>query len=108
MGLVYICYDHESRVPLALKTFQDRYLENQQMRERFIREAETWVRLEKHQNIVRAHWVQNIQGKPYIILEYITNPEMRGADLLRKLALPFRTLNIELFWLLMLIKNYCP
>jgi tetratricopeptide (TPR) repeat protein len=81
MGVVYICYEHEHRTPYALKTFQDRYLENQQVRDRFIREAETWVRLEKHQNIVRAHWVQNIQDKPYIVLEYIANPEMRGADL---------------------------
>ncbi len=81
MGVVYICYDHESGNPLALKTFQARYLESQQIRERFIREAETWVELEKHQNIVRAEWVQNIQGKPYIGLEFIANPEMGGADL---------------------------
>ncbi len=83
MGVVYICYDHEFREPVALKTFQDRYLESQQMRERFIREAETWVALEKHQNIVRAEWVENIRGKPYIILEYIANPEMGGAGLRR-------------------------
>lgn len=81
MGVVYICYDHEGRVPLALKTFQDRYLQNQQMRERFIQEAETWIALEKHQNIVKAIAVQNIQGKLYIVLEYIANPDMRGADL---------------------------
>ncbi len=48
MGVVYICYDHESGNPYALKTFQDRYLQSQQMRERFIRETRTWVALEKH------------------------------------------------------------
>jgi hypothetical protein len=26
MGIVYICYDHQDRVLLALKTFQDQYL----------------------------------------------------------------------------------
>ncbi len=81
MGVVYICYDHEYGNPRALKTFQDCYLESQQIRERFIQEAETWVALEKHQNIVRAVAVQNIQGKLYILLEYIANPEMGGADL---------------------------
>ena len=45
MGVVYICYDHEHRAPLALKTFQDRYLESQQMRDRFVREAETTTRI---------------------------------------------------------------
>ncbi len=83
MGVVYICYDHESETPLALKTFQDRYLQSQQIRERFRREAEIWVALEKHQNIVRAEAVQNIQNKSYIFLEYIANPEMSGADLSR-------------------------
>ena len=81
MGVVYICYDHEDRIPFALKTFQDRYLKNQDMRDRFIREAETWVELEKHRNIVKAVGVMNIQRIPYIILEYIANPEMGGADL---------------------------
>ena len=81
MGVVYICYDHEERVPLALKTFQDSFLQSQDIRDRFIREAETWVGLEKHQNIVRAFFVKNIQSKPYIFLEYIANPEMGGADL---------------------------
>ncbi len=35
IGSVYICYDHQHRIPYALKTFQDRYLENQQARDRF-------------------------------------------------------------------------
>lgn len=30
MGVIYICYDHESGYPYALKTFQDRYLQSQQ------------------------------------------------------------------------------
>ena len=48
MGIVYICYDHEFREPVALKIFQDRYFQSEQMRERLIREAEPWVKLEKH------------------------------------------------------------
>ena len=52
MGIVYICYDHQYRLPYALKTFKDSYLLSQQMKARFIREAETWVALEK-QSIAR-------------------------------------------------------
>ena len=81
MGVVYICYNHENRITFALKTFQNRYLQSQDMIDRFIREAETWVALEKHRNIVKALAVRNIQRMPYIFLEYIANPEMGGADL---------------------------
>ncbi len=81
MGVVYICFDRENRHPFALKTFKDRYLNSQSIRDRFIREAKIWIELGKHRNIVRAHWVQNFEGKPYIVLEYIANSEMRCADL---------------------------
>ena len=81
MGVVYFCYDHESGVPFAIKTFQDKFLMNKAARDRFTQEALTWVQLEKHRNIVRAHHVYNIEGKPYIFLEMVVGREGYGADL---------------------------
>jgi serine/threonine protein kinase len=81
MGIVYICHDHEFKKPMALKTFQDRFLSDQAVMDRFKWEAEAWVRLEKHYNIVRAYWVQMIQGRPYIVLEYIAGDSQYGVDL---------------------------
>jgi len=49
--------------------------------DRFKWEAETWVRLEKHYNIVQAKYVLMIEGRPYILLEYIVGDEQCGADL---------------------------
>ncbi len=81
MGVVYLCYDHEQRAPLALKTFQARFLENDRAVMRFQQEAFTWIRLEKHRHIVHAQLVQHILGRPYIMLEHISGPEGLEADL---------------------------
>ncbi len=81
MGVVYLCYDHEFKTPVALKTLQDKYLSTPMLVNRFMLEAETWVRLEKHTNIVKAYYVYKIDGRPFIFLEYITGHEKFGPDL---------------------------
>lgn len=81
MGLVYLCYDHEEKIPVALKTFQSRFLKNERATARFTQEALTWVRLEKHQHIVKALMVRTYDHRPYIILEQITGPDGLGTDL---------------------------
>ncbi|MEP7292068.1 MAG: hypothetical protein ABI835_09800, partial [Chloroflexota bacterium] len=58
MGVVYLCYDHEQREAVALKSFQSRFLENERAVARFVQEALTWIRLEKHRYIVQARLVQ--------------------------------------------------
>ena len=75
MGVVYLCYDHEQREPVALKSFQSRFLNNERAVARFVQEAVTWIYLEKHRYIVQARLVQNISGRPYIILEHISGAE---------------------------------
>ncbi|MDX2161802.1 MAG: tetratricopeptide repeat protein [bacterium] len=81
MGVVYLCYDYEQRAPVALKSFQSRFLDNERAVARFQQEAFTWIRLEKHRHIVQARLVQNIAGRPHIILEHISGPEGLEADL---------------------------
>ena len=81
MGEVYFCYDHQTGMPYAVKTFQDKYVMDKIARDRFTQEALTWVQLEKHPNIVRAYYVNSVEGKPYIFLEMVVGPEGYGADL---------------------------
>jgi tetratricopeptide (TPR) repeat protein len=81
MGIVYVCYDHQFIELVAIKTLQDEYLRKQAAIERFQWEAETWVRLEKHYNIVQAKYVQVIEGRPYIFLEYVVGDKQYGTDL---------------------------
>ena len=56
MGEVYLCLDLELNIPLALKTFQQRFLTNPKVCKAFENEVATWVALEKHPNIVRYPW----------------------------------------------------
>jgi serine/threonine protein kinase len=58
MGEVYLCLDLKENIPLALKTFQVRYRTDSLLRKAFEREAETWVALEKHPNIVRCFYTE--------------------------------------------------
>jgi len=77
MGIVYVVYDHEFREPFAAKTFQDElFKRNPMVAERFTQEALAWTRLDRHENIAQARWVENIQGKPFLFLEYVS-----GGDL---------------------------
>ncbi|MBI4460543.1 MAG: tetratricopeptide repeat protein [Acidobacteria bacterium] len=81
MGIVYIVTDAHTMTPFAVKTFQRWCLETPELVQRFLREAETWIRLEQHQNIVRAYYVAVLNGQPYVFLEYVA-----GSDLRKKLA----------------------
>jgi len=81
MGIVFLCYDHEFKMPVAIKTFQDKYFVSKEFIERFKLEAEIWVKLEKHKNIVRAYYVLNISGRPYIVLEFVPGDKIYGSDL---------------------------
>jgi serine/threonine protein kinase len=76
MGIVYIAYDHEWGRIVAIKTFQDKYLWDEDVIKRFMAEAQTWTELERHTNIVYANFIQRIEGKPLLFLEYID-----GGDL---------------------------
>jgi tetratricopeptide (TPR) repeat protein len=81
MGVVYLCYDHERGEPAAVKTFQSRYWNNTRAITRFDNEAHTWIRVEKHPNIVQARLVRVIDGRPHIVLEHVSGPENLGPDL---------------------------
>ncbi|MCA9913520.1 MAG: tetratricopeptide repeat protein, partial [Anaerolineae bacterium] len=81
MGVVYLCYDHEHREPVAIKSFQRKFLDNERAVMRFEQEAYTWIRLDKHPHIVHARLVRNISNRPHIILEHISGMENMGADL---------------------------
>jgi tetratricopeptide (TPR) repeat protein len=77
MGIVYVVYDHATEEALAAKTFQDEvFAQNDAIADLFKREASTWIELENHENITQARFVENIGGKPFLFLEYVS-----GGDL---------------------------
>jgi serine/threonine protein kinase len=74
-GIVYLVYSNETEKVYALKTFQDEYLEDEQTRNRFRKEAEVWINLERHPYIVRASFVDKLSGRLYIAMEHIAADE---------------------------------
>ncbi len=92
MGIVYCAWDMKLIHMVALKTYKHNYLHNAQRANMFVKEATKWIRLGYHQNIVAAFDVETIDGKPYIIMEYVEGETLRNWIEQRKLNL-YRTLD---------------
>ena len=72
MGVVYLVTSRKFANPIVLKTFQK---DNYNSIERFRSEAEVWVAIGIHQNIVQALFVDEINEKLFIGAEYIAPDE---------------------------------
>jgi len=97
MGLVYLCYDHQEERPVALKSFQPRFLSDREIRDRFIREGTAWVELGEHVHVVRAYHVQRIEygREVYLVIEMIAKPQGRKDASLRAWLVPGTPLPLE-------------
>lgn len=94
MGVVYGCFDHETKLPRALKTVRARYASDRQVLSMFESEATVWISLEKHPYIVRAYLVERFKNLPYVITEYVRGPEGMEGDLRGWLGHPRLTLPV--------------
>ena len=75
MGVVYLVEGRSSEEPFVLKTFQN-VGNNDQSLARFKQEAEAWVKLGKHANIVQCLWVRSFDAQLFVAAEYVwPNPE---------------------------------
>jgi len=94
MGVVYGCFDHQTKLPRALKTVRARYAHDKQVLSMFESEAAIWISLEKHPYIVRAYLVERFNNLPYVITEYVCGPEGMEGDLRGWLGHPRLTLPV--------------
>jgi len=86
MSLVYVVNDHlgaAGRQVVALKTLRRELLRSRIRVGRFAAECRIWAQLGEHPNIVRAHSVEIIDGRPYVVLELV-----QGGDLHRWIGSP--------------------
>jgi WD40 repeat protein/tetratricopeptide (TPR) repeat protein len=84
MGVIYIVYDHQHQMPFALKSFQEEvFARDPAIAHRFTQEALAWVNLEVHPNVTQAWFVETIQGRPFLLLEYVS-----GGDLGKWISTP--------------------
>jgi serine/threonine protein kinase len=90
MSRVYVVNDHmggSGPQVVALKTLRDELLRSRIRISRFAAECRLWVQLGEHPNIVRAHSVEVIDGRPYVVLELIQGGELSRWIGTRRLSL---------------------
>jgi serine/threonine protein kinase len=86
MSLVYVVNDHlggSGRKVVALKTLRPELMRSRVRVSRFAAECRIWTQLGEHPHIVRAHSVEIIDGRPYVVLELV-----QGGDLYRWIGTP--------------------
>jgi len=82
MGVVYIVRDIATEKTEAAKTFQHSLKNLEGLRLVIRQEAELWIELGKHPNIVQARHVETMGDQLYIFMEYVA-PDRQGRNSLR-------------------------
>ena len=71
MGSVYKAYHVGWKIDVAIKRPHEKLFVSDAQKAIFIQECETWVSLGPHRNIVKCHFVREIEGVPSIISEWM-------------------------------------
>ena len=77
MGAVYKVRHREWDVHLAVKMPLAHLMANPDSKARFIREAQTWVDLGLHPNIVQCWYVRELGGVPRVFADYMSGGSLR-------------------------------
>ncbi|MBI2949049.1 MAG: tetratricopeptide repeat protein [Verrucomicrobia bacterium] len=102
MGVVYLVEGRSSEMPFVLKTFQSKRA-NPSSLARFKAEAETWINIGKHPNIVQCHWVREFSDQLFVAAEFIWPDDAGRNTLTQHLASGGLTLRQQLNW----IAHFC-
>ena len=100
-GVVYIVHDKDKHI-LALKTFQDRYMNDNIEFENFKFESLECVKLKPHPNIVFCSSVEVIKQRPFLVMEPIL-PNNEGRQSLKD----YFNLNLSLEQILDWLIQFC-
>ena len=71
MGAIYLAEDRDLGRQVAVKVLDDRFAGDDQLRQRFKREALTAARLGGNARVVTIFDVGEWEGRPYIVMEYL-------------------------------------
>ena len=108
MGLVYIARDLRSEQTVAMKTFQRKFTWVESALANFTREAEVWMRLGSHPNIVQATRILTIAGRPHIVMEFVSGSSLR--EMMRRGRLRFQHIidfSIQICWGMQYAYDHC-
>jgi len=77
MGVVYRAHDPALGRDVAIKVILEKALHLPEIKERFYREARSSGKL-LHENLTIVHDVGEVDGKPYIVMEYLKGRDLRS------------------------------
>jgi len=76
VGTVFKAYDPLMQREVAIKVLQQRSFDLPEIKERFYREAQSAGKL-SHENITIVHDLGEVEGDPYIVMEYLSGTDLR-------------------------------
>ena len=77
MGSVYKIHHREWDIDLAVKVPLANLVEHEILKQRFAIEAQTWVNLGLHPNIVQCWYVREIGGIPCVFMDYLEGGSLK-------------------------------
>lgn len=83
VGTVFKAYDPLMQREVAIKVLQQRSFDLPEIKERFYREAQSAGKL-SHENITIVHDLGEVDGDPYIVMEYLSGTDLREIIKSRK------------------------
>lgn len=92
MGIIYIVHVDKLKLHYVLKSFYEEGAWEPSKKMQLKREAQTWIELGRHYNIVAAKGIEEINGKQYIIMDYI-----RGQNLQHHIDLGLSPIGAVIF-----------
>jgi outer membrane protein assembly factor BamB/tRNA A-37 threonylcarbamoyl transferase component Bud32 len=78
MSTVYVVRDEFSNKRFAVKTVREALLADAQAVYRFAEEGRTWMKLGRHEHIVEAIIYREIEGQPFLFLEYVDGGDLQN------------------------------
>ncbi|MBF0590535.1 MAG: serine/threonine protein kinase [Nitrospirae bacterium] len=79
MGVVYRIYHRGWNVELAMKSPRPEYFQKEEDKRNFEREAETWMDLGLHPNIVSCYYIRRMDDIPRVFAEYLGGGSLRDC-----------------------------
>ena len=79
MGSVYLARHRDWNLSLAVKSPRPDLLTSDTDKERWLLEAQTWIDLGVHPNIVRCWFIREHEGIPLLFLDYIAGGSLKEA-----------------------------
>lgn len=77
MGIVYRVNHREWKMEMAVKMPLTYLVSDEASKARFVREAQTWVDLGLHPNIVQCWYVRELGGVPRVFMDYIDGGSLK-------------------------------